>query len=257
MKTSSLSFCLALAVMVPAQALPATRASVTDYAITISGLPLAKASFKTSIDGRDFRIAGNFSTVGLVNAFKKWSGSAAANGKVSNSGFQPDSYRTTYKIGKAERGFEVAFSNGNITKFSRTPERDAFPAEWVAVSKSDLRAIADPMTALILPASGGSVCRGTVPVFDGETRMELNLSPKGETTYRKGKVAEKVQVCRVDFKVKSGYHKGHSDLEKVQQSKGFEVWLAKSPIADVYAPVYVKIPTQFGTLAISATRFGS
>lgn len=257
MLKSTIFLGLAAALVLPAEALPATRASVTDYAITISGLPLAKASFKTSINGEDFSIAGNFSTVGLVNAFKKWSGSAAANGKVNSRGFQPDYYKTDYKIGKSRRGFEVAFSGGNITKFSRNPERNDFPKEWVAVTKSDLRAIADPMTALILPANGGNVCQGTVPIFDGETRMELRLSPKGNAVYRKSRVAVDAKVCRVDFQVKSGYHKGHSDLEKVQHTRGFEVWLAKSPIADVYAPVHLKIPTQFGTLAISATRFGS
>ncbi len=255
MKISVASICFTVATLVPVAAIPAGNSNTTDYAITISGLPLAKASFRTNISGRNFTISGGFSTVGLVNAFKKWSGTAAVTGRVGERGFQAENYKTNYSIGSSKRGFEVIFSGGNVKRAVRNPHRGTFPDGWIPVSKTDLRSISDPMTAFILPYNG-KACHGVVPIFDGETRMELHLSPKGHKTYRKYRVAVEAEVCRVDFRLKSGYHKGHNDLEKVQNLRGFEVWLAKSPIADVYAPVKLQIPTQFGTLAVSATRFG-
>lgn len=247
---------LTVAALAPSAAMPGERASVTDYSITISGIPLAKASFKTRIDGANFQISGNFATTGIAAAFKKWGGSANVNGQMRGNEFEARRYETSYHIGGAKRGFAVEFSGKNIRSASRTPARDKYPDNWVPVSKNDLLAIADPVTALLRPANA-SACRGTVPVFDGETRMELTLAPKGRATYHRHDVSADVAVCSVRFKLKSGYRKGHTDLEKVQNYGGFEVWLAKSPIAEVYAPVLVKIPTQYGTLAISATRFGT
>ena len=35
-----------------------------------------------------------------------------------------------------------------------------------------------------------------------------------------------------------------------------EVWFAKSDTVNVYAPVYIRVPTTVGNLQINATRFG-
>ncbi len=246
---------LAAATLIPASAYSAGVSNTIYYSISISGLTLAKASFNTRIEGDAFMISGDFGTTGLARAFKKWGGSASVKGTLSNGWFEPIHYSSSYNIGGSKRSFNAAFSSGNVTDFARVPAHKELPPEWVHVSKADLKNIADPMTALIKPMDG-ELCSGVVPVFDGETRMELHLSPKGKAQYREGRISTQAHVCAANFRLVSGYRKGHTDLEKVQKYKGFEVWLAKSPIANVYAPVQLKIPTQYGTLAISATRFG-
>ena len=35
-----------------------------------------------------------------------------------------------------------------------------------------------------------------------------------------------------------------------------EIWFAKAETMNVYAPVYVRIPTKLGPVTVSATRFG-
>ncbi len=232
----------------------AERSGTTTYIIAISGMPLAEANFKTAINGSRFNISGSFATVGLAHLVKRTSGNLHASGQVGKAGFNPSRYVTSYKSGNENKRFEIGFSRGNVVEVTQTPEPDSYPEEWVAVTEADLRRVADPLTGLLLPASN-NVCRGTVPVFDGETRMDLALSAKKGRVFEVGDQKVDVQVCAVNFDVKSGYRKGRSDLEKVRGTKGIEIWFAKSPLADVYAPVHLKVPTKFGDLTVSAKRF--
>jgi hypothetical protein len=36
-----------------------------------------------------------------------------------------------------------------------------------------------------------------------------------------------------------------------------EIWFAKADAANVYAPVYVRIPTQYGPVTITAVRYSA
>ena len=56
---------------------------------------------------------------------------------------------------------------------------------------------------------------------------------------------------------KSGYRKGRDDVDYLRKLETMEIWFAKAESVNVYAPVYVRIPTSYGAVTIWATRFGS
>ena len=95
-----------------------------------------------------------------------------------------------------------------------------------------------------------------LPIYDGESRMDLVLSSKGEKSFSTKGFSGDTVVCGVRYIPKSGYRKGRKDIDYLRGSKAMEIWFAKAEGVNVYAPVYVKIPTQYGTLTISAVRFG-
>ena len=226
----------------------------TDYSIRLSGLPVATASFRSAFRGNRYVISGNLHSAGLADIFASTKGTTSVSGIVSRDRLRATSYSVTYQSGKRGRAIDVTFRNGNVVNASMVPARRK-PANWVPVSNADMRSVLDPISGLIIPA-GSRVCPKTLPIFDGESRLDLKLTSKGTRPYStKGFEGEAI-VCGIRFIPKSGYRKGRDDVEYLRRLKTMEIWFAKAEGANVYAPVYVQIPTKLGPVTVSATRFG-
>lgn len=247
----------ALSLLYAVSAAPAASAEIehrTDYSIRLSGLPVATATFRSQFNGDRYKIYGSMQSAGLADIFSSTHGSTSVSGVVSRGRLHATSYSVDYRSGKRSRAIDVTFRNGNVVTASMTPPRKK-PKNWVAVSKADMRAVLDPISGLIIPASG-RVCPKTLPIFDGESRMDLKLSSKGTRPYSTKGFEGDAVVCGIRFVPKSGYRKGRHDVEYLRKLSTMEIWFAKAEAANVYAPVYVKIPTSLGPVTVSATRFG-
>jgi hypothetical protein len=226
----------------------------TDYSIRLSGLPVATATFRSAFRGSRYTISGSLQSAGLADIFSSTRGTTSVSGTVSRDRLRATNYSVNYKSGKRSRAIDVTFHNGNVITASMTPPRKR-PKNWVPVSSADMRSVLDPISGLIIPASG-KVCPKTLPIFDGESRLDLQLTSKGTKPYStKGFEGEAI-VCGIRFIPKSGYKKGRDDVEYLRKLKTMEIWFAKADGANVYAPVYVQIPTRLGPVTVSATRFG-
>ena len=233
-----------------------TITNTTEYAITIAGLSLAKASFQTVIDGRTFQIQGSFRTTGLARLFKRVEGTANVSGRVKGNAFVPTDYKSDYVAGKDHKVFTIAFADRGVKSFKAEPGINPLPANWVAVTPAILASVVDPLSGLILPADK-PLCTGTISVFDGEAVTALQLTEKGDKTYKTGDQQLAAHICGLTVAPTAGYRKGRSDMDYVARLKGMEIWFAKSPVAAVYAPVRIVAPTSFGKFEIAATRFSS
>ncbi|MFB9913897.1 DUF3108 domain-containing protein [Rhizobium paknamense] len=229
----------------------------TDYRVTLAGLPVARASFTTNISDSDYKIAGDISSAGLVNVFTSLTAKTSVAGQVvGTERLEPQSYELIYTRGKRTRTYDVRFSGGSVVKTSITPEPKRNADRWIPVSPGDLRAVFDPLGGLVLSERGG-LCNRTIPIYDGESRMDLVLSPKGKAKFTAGDVSGEATVCSVRYVPKSGFNKGRSDIEYLRQANDMEIWFAKAGGMKLYAPVYAKVPTRVGPLYITATRFGA
>jgi hypothetical protein len=226
----------------------------TEYSIRLSGLPVATATFRSAFNGDRYTISGSLQSAGLADIFSSTKGTTSVSGRVSRGRLHATSYSVTYKSGKRSRAIDVTFHNGNVITASMTPPRRK-PKNWVPVSNADMRAVLDPISGLIIP-EGSRVCPKTLPIFDGESRLDLKLSSKGTKPYSTKGFEGEVLVCGMRFVPKSGYRKGRDDVEYLRKLKTMEIWFAKAKGANVYAPVYVQIPTKLGPVTVSATRFG-
>jgi hypothetical protein len=226
----------------------------TDYSIRLSGLPVATATFRSAFRGDRYTISGSMQSAGLADIFSSTRGTTSVSGTVSRGRLHATSYSVNYKSGKRSRAIDVTFRNGNVITASMVPPRRK-PKNWVPVSNADMRAVLDPISGLIIP-DGSRICPKTLPIFDGESRLDLKLTSKGTKPYStKGFEGEAV-VCGIRFVPKSGYRKGRDDVEYLRKLNTMEIWFAKADGANVYAPVYVQIPTRLGPVTVSATRFG-
>lgn len=226
-----------------------------EYQVRLSGFPLAKASFDTEVTAAKATITGKFVSIGLANLFTGAQGENRVEGSISKNRFWPENYKSVYKSGKDTTVTKISFSKGNVVSATVDPPRKDFPENWIKVTADDLKTVTDPVSGLIV-SSKTAPCPKSIRIFDGETRMDLVLKPKGEKNFKTEGFDGPVQVCAVDFTPKSGFRANRDDLQELKNSKRIEVWFAKAGNVEAYAPVYLQIPIRYGQFTVTATKFG-
>lgn len=237
---------------------PATASEIrhrTEYKVALGILPIARAAFVTQIeDDHSYQVSGDISSAGLADLVTKIAAKTTVTGVIRDDRLQAQRYYLYYKSGKRARTYEVRYRNGNIVSTTVRPERRP-PKNWIDVKPGDMRSVLDPISGLIFPGDA-KLCSQRLPIYDGEMRMDLVLSPKRSEDFTTNGFSGKATVCGVRFVPRSGYRKGRKDIDYLSRSGAMEIWFAKAQAANVYAPVYVRIPTQYGMVTITAVKYG-
>ncbi|MCB1512598.1 MAG: DUF3108 domain-containing protein [Hyphomicrobiaceae bacterium] len=239
-----------------AQALEAGPAFVTEYRISILGLPLGVSHFESRVDGDRFTVEGTVRSAGIARIFDKTVANSRVEGRMTDEGVQPTSYALNYVSGKKKRAAELVFRNGNVveTRLSPKPRKND---RLVPVGPQHLTAVSDPLTASIVRAgSPEAVCARTLHVFDGQMRMDIALSAPQVGKVRLAGYSGPAVTCKAKFTPVAGYRKGKKSIEFLRTNNNISVTFARRGSTDVYAPVKASVPTYIGTLTIAATRFG-
>lgn len=234
-----------------------TTENRTSYSITLLGLPIANLDFTTVLKGKDYHISGRMRTSALADIIEKTRGTAEVQGRVESDRLMASSFAFSYTSGKKTRSTEMRLKNGNVQSTVRLPaEEKRRGANWVPVTDGHMRSVLDPLSSLIIPATA-PVCPRTLPIFDGESRMDLVLGMKGLRPFSTNGFSGDVVACSVRIVPRAGYRKGNDSLEYLRKLTTMEVWFARPAGKDYYAPVYAKVPTKIGQVTVSATRFGN
>lgn len=238
-------------------ALPAAAEPVryrTDYRITLGPLPIARASFVTEVEQSSFTISGSFKSSAIVDVVTKITAVSNVSGTLRGDRMQPDHYTLVYQKGRKKQTYDVRYADGNVTETRVEPQPKRRPSNWIDVTPDDLRAVLDPISGLIIP-DGEAACPRTLPIYDGESRMDIVLKPKGRQSFKSGNFDGEAIVCSMRYVPKSGFRKGRKDIEYLRKVEDMEIWFAKTGSLNVYAPVYARVPTQMGTIYVSAVAF--
>lgn len=235
---------------------PATAATFNSaYTISIYGLTVARSNFATQMDGKSYFISGNLKSAGLAEIFDDTKGTISSSGSVAKTGMVPASYVVNYVSGNKSKNTTLGFNKGNVVSTSNTPAL-AKRGNWVDVIPAHLKAVADPLTVLVIKASSlADTCTKTVKGFDGEIRVDMALSPIGEITVRTAGYSGPAMKCKLRFVPISGYRKGKKQIDYLAKSQSISVTFAPMGDTGFYAPVLAAVPTQIGTVSIRASRF--
>ncbi|MFN3719876.1 MAG: DUF3108 domain-containing protein [Rhizobium rhizophilum] len=244
---------LAFLALMPAAAGASDYRYDTSYSVALGILPIARMTFQTEVVSDRYTISGQFHSSGLVDIVREVAAKSTVSGTLTGGRMLPQRYALDYKSGKRASTYEVLFSGGNVVETRVTPDRPK-PSSWVPVKPGDLKAVLDPIGALLIPGDV-DVCGQTLPVYDGESRMDLVLSPNRSESFSAGSAKGDAIVCSVRYVPKSGYRKGRKDIEYLTSVTGMEIWFAKTATLKLYAPVYAKIPTRYGTVHVTAEKF--
>ncbi len=252
-----LSVPLAAAVLIAAAPAHSAQSFQTDYRVSLFGLSIAKASFSTNVsDNGTYKVTGNLSSSGLASLFDDTNGKLDVTGQISKNGPVPSSYEVKYKHGNRDKITSIAFANGNVTNTTNVPPINK-KKNWVELTPADLQSVADPISGVMVAASTPTqVCTQTLHIYDGQTRVDLKLSPSGgaQPFATKGFKGDAI-TCSAKFVPIAGYQSGRKAIEYLKNSSKISLTFASLGKSAIYSPVQAKIGTQVGTVTIYATRF--
>jgi hypothetical protein len=237
------------------QGASASQQFATDYTISFAGLPVAKSSFTTTVEGDRLTLNGNLSSAGLVSVFASTKASSTIVARVTDKGLQTQSYQLNIRYGDAQRETTVRFKGGDVAGVTITPKRKPNP-NAVPVEEAHLKRVIDPFLASVIRAeSPAEVCNRTIRVFDGVTRSDLVLRPDGAEPFKtKGFDGEGVR-CAVRYVPISGHRAGSRSIRFMAEGERAKITFAAFPGSSYYAPVKASVETRNGRITVRATRF--
>lgn len=239
-------------VMAADRAWPSQVSSV--YRLYFNGFEVGKFAFQSSTKGKTYNATSIAEVSALFGAFR-WKGNTSATGQLADTGPEPTSYTLSFRT-KSKAGLvRLGFDKKGVNKVAIQPQKPLSP-EAVPVKAEDMRAVFDPMSAILqmTHAGPGNPCAKTVPIFDGKARFNLVLSYKGRE-----KLAEKASsgqprelyVCKVKYVPVSG-HKPKDFVNPWVKYDGIEISLRPVPAAGLHVPYQVVIPTSLGSAVMLA-----
>jgi hypothetical protein len=242
---------------------PGTTQIVASYRVNFAGFHFGDVRLTMALKGSKYQMngEGHFSVLGGL--IYDWRGTTASSGKVAKSGPKPSMYTLSYSGGDKRGDVRISFSGGAVEQVSISPKGHPNPRD-IPVTKTQLRGVLDPMTGAFLrsrpdlPDADLRVCNETMPVFDGERRFDLILTPKQRTKVENetpNGYSGFAAVCRVKFVPISGYRPDDSAIKYMSHTDEIEIWLVPLPTTVFYVPYRISVPTGFGYGSAELTSF--
>lgn len=235
------------------------------YDISIAGYKIGQSSVTAEVTDTAYSLSGEGKASGLSRIITDARGTASASGRMANDRPVPATYGYTYTEGDDDERLAMTLRGNAVSKLTVEPERPEKDLEpdRVVLTDAHKRGIIDPVSALVwqvkAPATS-SACDRTVPIFDGEQRYDVRLSPKRRDRFDGGDKAYQgpVIVCRIDYMPVAGHREGKREIQELKENSRMEVWLAPLPDPGTdtvfLVPVDIRIPTRFGLLQIAMDR---
>lgn len=224
----------ALILLLPAAAGAETRISQR-YDVIFAGIKAGEAAFEAILTDRQYSIAGQLRSTGLLRAVANVRYAASTVGRIARGRFVPIRYRESENTGSRVSEAVMEYRRGVPQVKSYNPPRDPSPVDVDPRTQGDT---VDPATAVFLALSdvpAASACRFRVTLFDGARRSRIvigNPMPKGDGLR-----------CSGEYQRLAGYY----DWEVAERRN--------SPFTILYRPVgggmlrvdEVRIATPYGT----------
>lgn len=233
------------------------------YRVDLAVFNLGSFRLTTTLKGSDYRLRGEARFSVLGGLVFEGRGTAESSGKVIDSGPEPEKYTLRYVAGDKRGKLRMSFNGGAVVQVSMVPKKKRNPHN-VPTTKEQLAGVLDPMTGGFLsvhsdkPNGDVKVCDRTIPVFDGERRFDIVLTPKRTVRVEKEiptGYSGDIAVCRVKFIPISGHRPDNRGNKLMSQTDEIEVWIVSLPGTIMYLPYRIVLPTPIGYGSATMTSF--
>ena len=247
---------------IPEDAASSDKHIIAAYRVDVGRLNLGTFRLTTVVRGENYEMRGEGRFQILQGLIYRWMGSTSSNGRFARGNPQPAMYALNYRGSKSGQ-LRITFERGAVSDVSMVPHYQPSP-HIVPVRKEQLEGVLDPMSAAFLYARSNNpdgdlnVCNQVVPVFDGQQRFDLVLTPKRTERLDKTKStghARVAAVCQVKFVPISGYRPDNPGIKQLTLTNDIEVWLVSLPGTDMYVPYRIVLPTAIGFGSATSLSF--
>ena len=176
-----------------ALALGALGKTQASYTVKIAGIPVGLLGIAANTSNRQYAVAGDIRSTGILAAFAKVHFKATSRGWFRGAyGFKPRDYRAESLSKDNQSSMSMHYSTGQPIPSEISPE-PALPG------KKQVGTI-DPMTAIFAAfrdRSRDQLCKGDLEIYDGKTRASLKLTP--------GDITKDSARCTGEYKRVAGF----------------------------------------------------
>ncbi len=219
------------------------------YDVQWSGIRVGQINLKLNENNGEYNYIASLDSMNLAKRLMKYWSANIATGRLTGSGYIPETYVSRWQLKKEYREMEVLFKNGKITGETIKPQDDRgkYPKVAVDVKKDSL----DPVTAGVLARKKIMELRAanrpypqdfSLDVFDGRRKFDIDVSVKGTKLLNlKGKMLQTLHLV-VQRKPVAGF--SSNELKRMKD---------ENPVVDVYLDPQTYIPVW----AVGKARIGS
>jgi hypothetical protein len=230
------------------------------YNVSLIGLPIGVANLEATLTPTSYSIDARAKISGLASLFSRARGASSGQGAIVNSRVVPASFATIASNASMTRTIRMSLSANAVRDVDITPPFDEKP-DRVPLTEKDEQGVVDPVGAVIVPAPvtgplvGPDSCDHRIPVFDGYTRFDVDLTYVGERDVSAKGYKGPVAVCAVRYVPIAGHRRDRPATKFMADNKELEVWLAPVASAHVLVPFRISARTMMGMTVIEASEF--
>lgn len=233
---------------------------VSKFSVSFLGLNVGKLVNSAKVTDTSYEISGAVRANSLVSLVSKTKATFASAGKFSGTGVIPNGFNLKYQTSKKRGNTRLNYSGGNVISVSATPKIKYKPGS-VPVQKSHLKAVTDPLSALLFKVdasdvgNGKRICDRTISMFDGKSRFNLRFSYKGKSVQKAKGFKGEVFDCAVRYEPISGIRPKKKNIKFMKANRNMQVSMARIADSNVYALFAFNVKTDKGTAAGKAYSF--
>ncbi|ARP98763.1 DUF3108 domain-containing protein [Pseudorhodoplanes sinuspersici] len=229
------------------------------YTLSVNSFPLGKFTWRAQISASEYSANAVGRASGIFSMLLSGEGTVSVKGIVKDGRLQSSSYVSAFTRDKEKAGVTMLVDAGRVRdlKIDETdPDMDRIP-----VTDAHKQDIADPLTALLIPAPSGDPvaatgCERKLSIFDGRRRFDLALSFRrnDKAMPEKGYTGPAL-VCAVKFTPIAGHRASSPLLTFLIEGRDIEIWFVPVSGTRVLAPVRLSIASGIGTMLLRADQF--
>ncbi len=231
------------------------------YTVSMTGIPIGKATWTAKIDDDHYTIAATGHASGLLSVLISGEGTATSRGDIKGGQLLPTAFEAKYVRDERKIELKMTIEAGNVKDMTAAAAPTS-GSDVVPITDAHRVGIDDPLSALMLPlnATGDGltpeICNRTLPMFDGQHRFDIALSFKRMDKAKAGSgFAGPVVVCGAVLRPIAGHRASSTIVKYVAGRQDMEMWFAPVSGAKVVAPFRILMPTLVGTMAFDADQF--
>jgi hypothetical protein len=230
------------------------------YSVSLVGLPIGVANLDANLTQSSYSIDAHAKISGLASLFSRARGASSGQGAIVDNRVVPSSFATIASNASMTRSIRMSLSANTITGIDISPPFDDKP-DRVPLTERDKQGVVDPVGAVIVPVSakgplvGPASCDRKIPVFDGYTRFDVDLTYVGQRDVSAKGYKGPVAICAIRYVPIAGHRRDRPSTKFMADNRDLEVWLAPVASAHVLLPFRVSARTMMGTAVIEASEF--
>lgn len=226
-----------------------------NYKVYYMGLTVA--SFATSFDVRNDRYSARLDgqVSGAASLTSSFTLSMDTSGGYQNGRVSPELFTYSLRSSKGPRQTRLLFKSGDVVSVTIEPPLDDL-RDRVPIDAQHLRAVIDPLSALVLQASdvasnsGAAVCKQNFRLHLGVVRADLAVSFVRESTVKTPGYRGQAFLCAVRYSPVAGHLASSPTVEQVNRNGPIHVTLASVGNGRVVIPVSATVPLRVGSVTV-------